>query len=245
MFMGKSSILAKDVLNNLNVINERIAKAAKLSGRKLESIRLVVVTKRQPGEVVQAALDAGLRDFGENYPEQAVEKIHAFSSNLDIRWHMIGHLQRRKANLVVQHFQYMHSLDSISIAERLNGLLADEKRTLPVLLEFNVGGEVSKHGWQASDEQSWDKLLPEVASITKLAALQIRGLMTMPPISDNPLEARKFFAKLYRLREFLKKSLPETNWEELSMGTSTDFEAAILEGATIIRLGEAILGPRH
>jgi pyridoxal phosphate enzyme (YggS family) len=228
---------------------DSIAASARKAGRQPESVRLVVVTKKQPIEVVQAAISAGAKILGENYAEEAVEKILALksqSSDLQsaVEWHMIGHVQSRKASLVAEHFALFHSLDSLKLAERVDGFAAQFGRKLPVLLEFNVGGEASKHGWQASDERHWADLLEDVNVIAALPNLKVRGLMTMPPLSTDPETARISFRLLRRLRDFLAQRIPQAEWDELSMGTSSDYAVAVEEGATLVRVGQAILGPR-
>ncbi len=222
---------------------ERIAAAEGRAGRAPGSTRLVVVTKSQPLEVVEAAIEAGVKILGENYPEEAVEKIKAIGA-ADVEWHMIGHVQSRKADLVPANFALMHSLDSLKLAARLDRFAAQEGRALPVLLEFNVGGEETKFGWPASEESRWPALLPEIDMVLKLKCLAIRGLMTMPPLFDDPERTRPYFQKLNRLREFLAQHFPAVDWFELSMGTSADFEAAVEEGATLVRVGTAVVGPR-
>ncbi len=236
---------------------DTILVAGRKSNRSPESVRLVVVTKKQPLEVVQAAIEAGARILGENYPEEAVEKIMAlkghsaaYVSNSAVEWHMIGHVQSRKAQLVAEHFALFHSLDSLKLAQRVDRFAAEFKRKLPVLLEFNVGGEVSKHGWSAFDESRWPDLLVDVHAITELPNLQVRGLMTMPPLFDpstllktGPSAARPYFERLRRLRDFLSEQM-HIELSELSMGTSADYAVAVEEGATLVRVGQAILGPR-
>ena len=242
--MTEQRDLETQIAHNLDRISEKIRRSAEQSGRRFEDILLVVVSKKQPVSMVQAARAVGICHFGENYPEQAVEKLDAFAADQQIRWHMIGHLQSRKIKLVVDRFHYLHSLDSQELAVKLDRALGLASKKLPVLLQFNVGDEESKHGWDASDEDRWGSLLGDVEKILQYSHLDVRGLMTMPPLEADPAESRQFFSKLFRLREFLKKNFPERNWAELSMGTSGDFEAAILEGATMIRIGQAILGPR-
>ena len=222
----------------------RIAEAAEKSGRDASDIRLLVVTKRQPVEVVQAALAAGINLMGENYPEEAVIKRQALDLENTIEWHMIGHVQSRKAALVAENFALLHSLDSVKLARRLNRFSAELGRRLPVLLQFNVGGEVSKFGWQATDATAWGQFLPDVAEILALENLDVRGLMTMPPFFDDAELTRPYFRQLRRLRDFLAVRHPAQKWEQLSMGTSGDFHIAVEEGATIVRLGQVILGPR-
>ncbi len=223
---------------------DHISNAARKSSRNPEDIRLVVVTKSQPVEVVQAAVEAGVRILGENYPEEGVTKIQSLSGQSGVEWHMIGHVQSRKARLVVDHFALLHSLDSLKLAQRLNRFAFESNHSLPVLLEFNVGGEESKSGWDASDESQWDKLFPEIASIVDLPNLRIHGLMTMPPLGTDPEESRRFFKRLRLLRDHLTTQFPKAEWRELSMGTSADYAVAVEEGATLVRVGTAIVGAR-
>jgi len=223
---------------------DTIAVAAHKSNRPPDSIRLVVVTKKQPVEVIQAAIEAGAKILGENYAEEAVEKILALKSYSAVEWHMIGHVQSRKANLVAEHFALFHSLDSLKLAQRVDRFAAEFNRKLPVLLEFNVGGEESKHGWSTFDESRWPDLLADVEAIASLPNLQLRGLMTMPPLALDPSAARPYFERLWRLRDFLSEQVPHIELSELSMGTSADYMVAVEEGATLVRIGQAILGPR-
>jgi pyridoxal phosphate enzyme (YggS family) len=194
--------------------------------------------------VMEAAVEAGIRVFGENYPEEAREKIGHFHGVEGIEWHMIGHLQSRKARLVVESFQWLHSLDSLHLAEKLNAALASSRKSLRVLIEMNVSGEESKFGWPALDENQWGSLIPDFEKLAGYPQLNICGLMTMPPFSEDPEEARPYFGKLRRLRDFLEGRLPVIKIPELSMGTSADFLAAVKEGATFVRVGQAILGSR-
>lgn len=242
--MEDPSRLENEIANNLENVQNRIVKAANSAGRNANEILLVVVSKKQPINFIQTAVNAGIRNFGENYPEQAIEKIAALSTYTDIQWHMIGHLQSRKVKLVAQNFNWMHSIDSLTLAIKLNEILKEENRILPVLLQYNVGGESVKHGWDASNETKWVELLPDIDKILKLSHLDIRGMMTMPPFETKFEMARKHFSKLYRFREYIRNIFPDNSWKDLSMGTSGDFEAAILEGATMIRIGQAILGSR-
>lgn len=227
----------------LQTINQ-ISNAARKSGRNPEDIRLVVVTKSQPVEVAQAAIEAGVHILGENYPEEGVTKIQSLTGQSGVEWHMIGHVQSRKARLVVDHFALLHSLDSLKLAKRLNRFAAESNRILPALLELNVGGEASKSGWDASDESQWNTLLPDIASIFDLPNINIQGLMTMPPLGIDPEEARRFFLRLRLLRDHLARQFPKADWRELSMGTSADYAVAVEEGATLVRVGTAIVGIR-
>ncbi len=235
--------LEETIARRYTQVLERIAAAAQRAGRRPEAVRLVVVTKGQPVEKALAAVAAGARDLGENYPEEGVQKMAAVHAT-GLRWHMIGHVQRRKARLVVTHYDWLHSLDRLPLAQRLERLAAEAGRVLPVLLEFNVGGEASKSGWPAWDEAQWEHLLPEVEAVVALPHLAVRGVMTVPPPVSEPERARPFFRRLRRLRDFLARRFPQAAWEELSMGMSADFEVAVEEGATFVRVGTAILGPR-
>lgn len=235
--------LSSSIRERYEKILKRIASAERRAGRVTGSTRLVVVTKSQPREVVDAAIEAGVTILGENYPEEAVEKMKSIHAP-NVEWHMIGHVQSRKADLIPSNFNLMHSLDSLKLAQRLDRFAREAGILLPVLLEFNVGDEESKFGWSAAEESRWPELLPEIDMVLKLAHLKVRGLMTMPPFFEGPEPARPYFKKLRGLREFLAKSLPDADWSELSMGTSADFEAAVEEGATLVRVGTAIVGPR-
>ena len=224
---------------------DRIAAAARSVGRDPSSVRLVVVTKSQPLEVAQAAIEAGATILGENYPEEALEKIRSLSGHSGVEWHMIGHVQSRKARLVTAHFKLLHSLDSLKLAERLSRFAAEAGHSLSVLLEFNVGGEESKFGWPAWDERGWAELLAPISTIIALPHLRVRGLMVMPPLGEEAEASRSYFLRARRLQEFLREHLPQADWMELSMGTSLDYEVAVQEGATLVRVGTAIVGPRH
>ena len=225
-------------------VREKIDISARKAGRRPESIRLVVVSKTHPMEIVLAALDAGVRDLGENYAEEAVEKIKTVGDVDGLTWHMIGHIQSRKADLVAQNFDFVHSLDSLKLANRLERFAAEAGRKIPVLLECNIAGELSKYGYPALDDAQWQVLQTDVEQIATLPHLEIRGLMTMPPIDLEAEESRYFFRRLRALQEYLAKRIPGVSWEELSMGTSSDYAVAVEEGATLVRVGTAILGSR-
>jgi pyridoxal phosphate enzyme (YggS family) len=206
-------------------------------------VQLVVVSKSQPFEVVQAAVAAGVTALGENYADEAVKKIFALHQSA-VEWHMIGHVQSRKAELVAEHFAMLHSLDSLKLANRLERFCTENDRSLPVLLEVNISGEESKYGFPAWDEAKWSDLLPDLDAIAHFPHFHLCGLMTMPPFFENPELTRPYFRQMRHLRDYLAKQLPHTDWSELSMGTSIDFLTAIEEGATFVRIGQAILGPR-
>ncbi|HEY2982324.1 MAG TPA: YggS family pyridoxal phosphate-dependent enzyme [Anaerolineales bacterium] len=223
---------------------ERIDAAARAAGRDVSEVRLVVVTKSQPVEVVQAAVDAGVRILGENYPEEGVMKIQSVREASAVEWHMIGHVQSRKAGLVAANYHMMHSLDGQKLAERLDRFAEPNGRRLAVLLEFNLGAEESKYGWPAQAESSWDKLAGELEPVLTLPNLHVQGLMCMPPLGETAEASRSYFRKLRALRDFLSKQFPGTNLTQLSMGTSADFEVAVQEGSTLVRVGTAIVGSR-
>jgi pyridoxal phosphate enzyme (YggS family) len=236
--------LALEISHNLEHVQERITRSAILAGRNPNDVKLVVVSKAQPPDVVLAAIEAGVKRLGENYAEESTAKILALGGKLGIEWHMIGHVQSRKAKLVVQHFDMVHSLDSLRLAKKYNALLQDQGKQLPVLIELNLSGEASKSGWQIQGEDGMDTLLQDLDKISDLHHLLVKGLMTMPPLSENPGKTRTYFKQLREVRDTLTQRLPQWNLDELSMGTSIDFEEAIVEGATFVRIGQAILGPR-
>jgi len=228
---------------NFHRVCERVTQAAQRAGRQPEAVRLVVVTKGHPLPAVEAAIAAGARHLGENYVQEAVAKIEALEGAA-VTWHMIGHVQSRKARSVVEHFAWLHSLDRMKLASRLSRFAVEFERDLPLLLECNVSGEASKSGWPAWDEAGWPALAEALAPVLDLPRLDVRGLMTMPPFTPDPEDTRPHFQRLRRLRDFLAKRFPAHSWEELSMGMSHDYEIAIQEGATMVRVGTAIMGPR-
>jgi len=236
--------LVSSIRENYQNTLDQIAAAARKSSRNPDDIKLVVVTKSQPVEVAQAAIEAGVRILGENYPEEGVTKIQSLAGQSGVEWHMIGHVQSRKARLVAEYFELVHSLDSLKLAKRLDRFAGDHDRVLPVLLEFNVGGEETKSGWDASDNLKWDAFSPDVQSILDLPNLRVHGLMTMPPLGTDPEDSRPFFQRLRLLRDHLASHFPDADWRELSMGTSADYTVAVEEGATLVRVGTAIVGAR-
>jgi PLP dependent protein len=232
----------ESIKNNFEIINENIRRAAVRAGRDLDSIRLVAVSKRKPLELVEFGYQAGLRDFGENYPEEAVDKIIA--GQPDIRWHMIGHIQTRKARIVADHFSMVHTIDSLHTAQKLNQLLDDQKRQIDCLLEINIGGEKSKHGYSLESSSDQERFHADIEQMIEAANLHLCGIMVMPPFTEEAESSRIYFRKARIILDGLKKKYPDMDWRELSMGTSQDFEVAIEEGATIVRIGTAIFGER-
>ncbi len=229
--------MAVDIAANIREIRKRLARAASRAGRDPESIRLLAVSKTVETARIREALDAGIRLFGENYVQEAREKIPALGG--DIEWHMIGHLQTNKVKYVVPLFDWIHSVDRMELARELDRKAGQHGRKLNVLIEVNVSGEASKSGASSQDVPA---LLRAVALLPQI---QVRGLMTMPPYSDNPENARPYFVALAKLREDIRAlSIDTISMDELSMGMTDDFEVAIEEGATIIRVGRAIFGER-
>jgi pyridoxal phosphate enzyme (YggS family) len=230
---------------NLRSVQARIAAAAERAGRDPSEITLVAVTKMQSPAMIQAAYDLGLRHFGENRVEEAEAKVGDLPG--DIVWHMIGHIQSRKAKQVVLLFDVVHSVDSVKLARRLHRSSGDLAEPLPILVECNVSGEESKYGLDASrwfeDGAQRAALLEAVAEIVALTNLRVQGLMTMAPIVSDPEQARPVFIRLRQLAEQLAAAFPQAGWHHLSMGMTDDFEVAIEEGATMVRVGRAIFEP--
>ncbi len=226
----------------------RIAGAARAAGRGAEEVRLVVVTKTHPAETVQAAIAAGARWLGENYAEERVEKMEALTrlgvDHSQVQWHMIGHVQSRKAHLIARHFDLIHSLDSVKLADRINQAVQVHQPRFPVLVQLNVSGEESKSGFPAWAKTHEETLCEGIARIQTCSHLAIQGLMTVPPFFDDPELVRPYFRRLREWQEFFAQRFPQAEWKELSMGMSGDFEVAIQEGATLVRVGTAILGSR-
>ena len=222
--------MTADIRANLTAVRERIARACLRAARSPDEVTLVAVTKTVPEESIRLAYDLGVRDFGENRVQEAEGKSAFFSAlQPRPRLHMIGHLQSNKVRTALGIFDFIHSVDSVKLAQTL---ARQAERPIPVLLEVNVAAEASKTGLAVAE------VAPALAEITKLANLDVRGLMTVAPLADDPEAVRPVFHKLRELREAY-------GLQQLSMGMTDDFEVAIEEGATMIRLGRAIFGERH
>lgn len=232
-----------EIKKRFELVRAQIDQAAQRSGRTGQAVNLLVVTKGQPAEVIRSCIAAGITMFGENYPEESVEKIKVLQEE-PVHWHMIGHLQSRKAKIITEYFDMMHSVDRLSLAEKLNNLLVERNRILPVLLEMNVADEESKSGWNAANKDAWELIIPEIEKIQAMSNLRIVGLMTMPPYSANPEDSRPYFKKLVEMGQYLERQVNGLQLSHFSMGTSEDFLVAVEEGATYVRIGRAILGPR-
>ncbi|HNT78263.1 MAG TPA: YggS family pyridoxal phosphate-dependent enzyme [Anaerolineae bacterium] len=237
---------------NLKRVQNAIGEAALRAGRRPESVRLVAVTKTFPPAAIRSAWELGQRDFGENRPEEGAAKIPEVQSMLGTMrpiWHMIGPIQRRKAPLVVAHFDFIHSVDRPEIAQKLNTLAVAAGKVLPILLECNISGESSKHGYPVAgweqDETVRAAFYAAVAAVGALPGLRLSGLMTMAPIVPTAEDARPIFTSLRALRDALRERFPEQSLEQLSMGMSDDFPVAVEEGATLVRVGRAIFGDYH
>jgi pyridoxal phosphate enzyme (YggS family) len=220
-------------------VRQRIADAAQRSHRPVEDLTLVAISKTHPAATLRAAIEMGISDLGENRVQEAEAKIEELGRNA-VRWHLVGHLQSNKARRAVQLFDVIHSLDSAELAQRLDRLCIEEERQqLPVLVQVNFGGEKSKTG---ADPRDLPQLLEAAAACSRLRLI---GLMTLPPYFENPDCGRPFFKALRELRDQLKAEGRFGDGRgELSMGMSHDFEIAIEEGATILRVGTAIFGER-
>jgi len=215
---------------NLSAVEELISKACERTGRKRDEITLIAVTKTHPIAVIQEAYDLGLRDFGENKVQELTKKQDALPK--DIRWHLIGHLQSNKAKYIAPFIHCVHSIDSIDTAKELSKRVVQHSRIIDVLLEINVAGEASKEGIAVSEAENLNRLIFEEA-----VSLRVRGLMTVAPFENDPELIRPYFRELLILRDKL-------GLKELSMGMTNDFEVAIEEGATMIRIGSALFGER-
>ena len=239
------------IADNLERVQAQIADACARANRETSSVTLVAVSKTHPPAELLEALTAGAQHLGENRVEEASTKIPTVNAQADMppTWHMIGHLQSRKAKDVPPLFQVVHSVDSLKLAEKLSRQMVEQGSagSLDILLEMNVSGEEAKHGFTASnwrtDPASREALQDEIAAITTLPGLNVRGLMTMAPIVESPEQARPVFVTLAELRDALAVSLHIT-LPDLSMGMTDDYPVAIEEGATIVRIGRAIFGER-
>jgi pyridoxal phosphate enzyme (YggS family) len=227
------------IADRVAAVRERIARAAERASRAPEAVTLVAVSKTFPAELVRSAFAAGLRDFGENRVQEGTAKIKALDGlrSEGLRWHLVGHLQSNKAKKAVASFDVVQSVDSGELAERLSRAASETGRTLPVLVQVDLAGETRKFG------------LPEAAvpgaleGMRGLDGIRVDGLMTLPPFLDDPEDVRPYFRRLRELRDRMAAAGLLAG-SELSMGMSHDFEAAIEEGATMVRVGSAIFGER-
>jgi pyridoxal phosphate enzyme (YggS family) len=222
---------------NLERLRERIAHAAQRAGRPAEEITLIAVSKTFSADAIRAAYDAGLRSFGENRVQEFEAKQPKLANVPDATWHLIGHLQSNKARRAAHLFHHVDSIDSLALAQKLDAAAAAERKRLPVLIEVHLGGEETKSGVAERD------LAALADGIEELPHLELRGLMTIPPYCDDTEAARPYFRKLRELSDGISQRLGRA-LPTLSMGMSHDFEVAIEEGASEIRIGTALFGPR-
>jgi pyridoxal phosphate enzyme (YggS family) len=230
------------VAENIAAIRERIAAAAQRAARRPEEIALMAVSKTHSPDRIRQAYAAGLRQFGENRVQEFAVKAGALSDLLEAKWHMIGHLQTNKAAKAAELFHAVDSIDSVKLAEKLNAAAQSLNKKLSVLIEINVGAEAAKSG-VAPDSREMEEIL---LAAPRFEALKFRGLMTVPPFTDDPEDARPYLRKVRQLREAIaKRKLSAIEMDTLSMGMSHDFEIAIEEGSTCVRVGTAIFGERE
>jgi hypothetical protein len=229
-------------------VRERIAAAARRAGRDPAAVELVAVSKTKPVADILSVYDAGLRAFGENRTEEFEAKALAITGRPDLRWHFIGHLQTRRSLAVAQHAHWFHAVDRLKIAQRLSGQLDDLGRRLKVFVQVNVSGEASKGGFICNDWQHAPGQLPAltdaVLAVSELPHLELAGLMTMAPLGAEGPRLREIFNRMKQLSVRLNEDLPMLNAPALSMGMSGDYEIAVAAGATHVRIGTAIFGPR-
>ena len=228
-----------EIADNLRTVRERIAAAAARAGRDASEVTLVVVTKTRGLDEVRVAVQAGATDLGENYVQELVAKARELG-DAGVRWHAIGHLQTNKVRQVVPVVSLIHSLDSLRLAEEIERRAGAAGRTIPALVQVNVAGEDSKFG---VDEAGLMDLAPRVM---ELQSVRLAGLMTMPPFVEEGEDNRRYFARVRELRDDLvTRGIPADSLRELSMGMTSDYEVAVEEGATLVRVGTAIFGPRQ
>lgn len=239
------------IIEQVTSVLKRVEQAAIRSGRSADEITLVAVSKTKPITEILDAYNAGLRHFGENRAHELEQKALQLAHLPDLQWHFIGRLQTRQSQPVAHNAAVFHAVDRMKIATRLSSQLSQLKRTLPVFIQINVSGEDSKAGfdctnWQAiRDGQEGERLIQTIEKISQLPRLDVRGLMTMAPYGAPEAITRPLFRRMRELSEWLRATKPTLNLPELSMGMSADFEIAIEEGATCVRVGSAIFGARQ
>jgi hypothetical protein len=236
-----------DLRDSIRRVQERMIHAAERAGRDPAEVTLVAVTKTVPAHRIRAAWKLGLTHFGENRVQEAIDKIPLVLTKEQsairnpqsaIHWHMIGHLQRNKVKHVIPLFDLIHSVDSVRLAEEIDRRAGQAGQSMPVLLEVNVAGEASKYGFAP------EAVADAVPQLLRLLHVEVQGLMTVAPMAENPEEVRPHFRRLRELRDQLAVQFPDLDWRHLSMGMTDDFEVAIEEGATLVRIGRAIFGER-
>ena len=238
MINNQLTLTQEKLATNIAQVRSTIAEAAQRGGRTPDEIKLVAVSKSKPVELVQMAYNLGVTDFGENRVQEALPKIAAFHPQ-GLRWHMIGHLQSNKASKVVSPFYSVQSVDSLHLAQTLNRHAGEQGKRLAVLLQVNVSGEASKEGLSPAEA------LDVAGQVLALPHIQVEGLMTIAPLVEDAEQVRPVFRELRLLRDQLRTEVPSSSWQHLSMGMTDDYQVAIEEGATIVRIGRAIFGERE
>ena len=239
------TLRSDQILLNLKNIRQRISTAAQSAGRDPQEIKLVAVTKTQPVEVIRSLPSDLVEILGENYVGDTQQKQEALGSARLFQWHLIGPLQSRKTKYIPSLFSYMHSLDRLSIAKRLSREFSQQQSKLPVLLQINVASEPTKSGWNLDADNPSVNILSEIDEVLHLPNLMVQGLMCMPPYSENPENSRQYFVDMRKIQTLFSRHFPDCDFSALSMGTSFDFEIAVQEGATYVRIGEGIFGKRE
>ena len=226
------------IQSNIKKINDDICAAAQRSGRDASKVTLIAVSKRKPHEMIQQAIDAGHRDFGENYIQEAMEKIDLLGRESAI-WHFIGHLQSNKAKFAVKYFDLIHTVDTVKLAKEINRQAQKIGKTQKILLQVNIARETTKSGAEENE------IMDIAKQVCQFDNLHVSGLMCMPPFFDDPEDARIYFKELNQISKNIETlNLPHTAMTHLSMGMSNDFTVAVEEGATLVRVGTAIFGAR-
>ncbi len=229
--------------HNLEHLLEDIHQRAEDVGREPEEIQLVVVTKEKPALVIKQLTELGQLKIGESYLQEALFKMELLA-DMPIEWHMIGHIQHGKERQVARHFDVVHSIDRLSLAKKMNLEAEKAGRQIPIFAECNVSGEETKYGFPAWKDAQWNQLVDEIGQLLELEQLSLKGLMTMAPYAADPEKARPYFVRLRDIRDQLQEEFPRSNLTELSMGMSGDYRVAVEEGATYLRIGSAVVGPR-
>lgn len=225
------------IAENLAEVEEKIAKACSRAGRARSEVTLISVSKTKPVEMLQEAYEAGSRDFGENKPQEIKEKYPQLPN--DIRWHMIGHLQRNKIKYIIDKVCMIHSVDSVRLAEAIDEEAKRHNLVMPILVEVNVAEEESKFGLRFEETEDF------IRQISKLSNIRVNGLMTIAPFTENAEDNRIYFRRLRNLYVDIKeKNIDNVNMCDLSMGMTGDYEVAVEEGATMVRVGTGIFGAR-
>jgi pyridoxal phosphate enzyme (YggS family) len=238
---GKLNEIREKILDNIKNIRERIKRACERSGRNENEIKIVAVSKTFPPDFIKFAYEGGIRDFGENYVQEALKKINELKE-LKITWHFIGHLQKNKAKFIPGNFDYLHSLDSIELLKELEKRCSAAQKEIKALVQINIGKEQTKSGIMPENVfEFFEKALEFEPKYVKIC-----GLMIIPPPPKDKEDSRKYFRELMKIKEeCARKGIPENMLAEISAGMSDDFEIAIEEGATIVRLGRAIFFERE